>query len=63
MGHESWEELLIVYNASPDDYRMRVPEGSWEVLADGKAADCRRMIEEGVREVPVEGRSGMLLAR
>ncbi len=63
LGHESWEELLIVYNASPDDYRMRVPEGSWEVLADGKAADCRRMIEEGVREVPVEGRSGMLLAR
>lgn len=63
LGHESWEELLIVYNASPDDYRMPVPEGSWEVLADGKAADCRRRIGEEVREVPVEGRSGMLLAR
>ncbi len=59
----NWEELLIIYNASKEDYAVPVPEGSWEILADGREADCRRRIEEGVREVSVEGRSGMLLAR
>ena len=29
----------------------------------GPRADRPRRIEEGVREVPIEGRSGMLLAR
>ncbi len=64
-----WDELCVVYNASDEAFSMELPEGRglWEVLADGREADCRRPAEAaggfGCAEVVVEARSGMLAGR
>ena len=62
-GREEWEELLIVYNASPHSYTLELPQaegGGWTILADGSGTDCRKSAAESVE---IEGRSGMMLAR
>lgn len=62
-GESEWEELLIVYNASPGGYLLTLPEtagGAWVILADGAETDCRKNAGDSVE---VAGRSGLLLAR
>ena len=34
-GSEKWEELLIAFNAGERDRTVKLPGGSWELLADG----------------------------
>jgi len=41
-GGGDWEELCIVYNTAGQDYFLALPEGAWEILADGREADCRK---------------------
>ena len=61
-----WDELCIVYNASEEAFVMELPQGGgrWEVLADGRRADCRRPAETpegaGRVEISVEALSGMM---
>lgn len=62
-GGGRWEELLVVYNAAADEYRIGLPEGTWEILADGRDADCCRKTEAAQSRVTVGGRSGLLLGR
>lgn len=68
-----WDELFIVYNASPDKYAVALPDcakasdasepGAWEVLADGTEADCRRKAELQEHTILAAPHSGMLLGR
>lgn len=64
-----WEELLIVYNASSDDYIMELPETRhgkapvWEILADAGEADCCREVKRSENNIRVDARSGMMLGR
>lgn len=58
-----WEELLIVYNASFEGYRLNLPEGDWEILADAGEADCCRRAPKGQEEMLVKEQSGMLLGK
>ena len=66
LTHSPWEELFIVYNASAEAWAFSLPEPEgqggmvWEVLADGREADCRRLAEPG-KELLAEACSGMLL--
>lgn len=65
-----WDELFIVYNASGDAWEAGLPprdsgEGSfvWEILADGRVADCQRAVPAAESTVRVDACSGMLLGR
>lgn len=57
---EIWDTLLVIYNASDAPGRLALPEGEWEILADGGDANCRKKAGEKA-EVPAH--SGMLLGR
>lgn len=57
-----WKELLVVYNASGDDAKIRLPQGCWSILADAQQADCQKEAEadrEGQLCIPAC--SGMIL--
>lgn len=60
-----WEELRVVYNASCEKFVMELPEGGagWEILAQGREADCRRPAKGSGGAVEVGARSGMLAGR
>jgi pullulanase, type I len=58
-----WEELLVVYNAASEEYTVSLPEGTWEILADGKEADCCLGTGAAQSGIKVDGRSGILLGR
>lgn len=61
---ECWEQLFVVYNAAKEAVTITLPQGSWEILADGQESDCRRAVEacqDG--QVVVEACSGMLFGR
>lgn len=72
-----WEELFIIYNALPEAYAIELPDGDWEILADGRRADCCMKAMEadsvfaiheeemavGKREITVEAGSGLLLGK
>ncbi|MCM1542727.1 MAG: extracellular solute-binding protein [Blautia sp.] len=60
-GSAEWDELFIVYNASSGDCAIPIPDGVWEILADGRETDCRRAVEESRESIRVEAHSGMLL--
>lgn len=62
-GGGDWDELLIIYNAADGIYEAELPEGVWEILADGREADCRRTVAETEKEIRVDAHSGMLLGR
>lgn len=51
---------MVIYNASDAPGRLALPEGEWEILADGGDANCRKKAGEKA-EVPAH--SGMLLGR
>lgn len=65
-GAVEWEELLVLYNASGKAYGFvsgQAEESAvWEILADGREADCRRSTVPG-EEILVQAGSGMLLGR
>ncbi len=69
-----WEELLVVYNSSPDACRVSLAQESgrnavWEILADDTVADCRKKMDDcsrnetAERGVLVAPHSGMMLGR
>ncbi|MCM1088405.1 MAG: type I pullulanase [Muribaculaceae bacterium] len=58
-----WEELWIIYNAASEEYEMKMPEGTWEILADGKMTDGSREAGGVENKIRVEALSGMLLGR
>lgn len=62
-GGGRWEELFIIYNAASDEYTVSLPEGVWEILADGREADCCREMTAARSGIRIDGRSGMLLGR
>ena len=57
---EEWDWLFVIYNAASVSQPVSLPEGEWEVLADGSVADCRRAADKNIR---VHAHSGMLLGR
>lgn len=62
------EELLVIYNASEDEWEAELPEdgqqsASWEILADHEEADCRKRVDPAVRSIRVAARCGVLLGR
>lgn len=57
----SWDNLFVIYNAADEDWDIMIPEGSWEVLADGRETDCRKAAEKTKKGIRVEAHSGMLL--
>jgi len=60
-----WKELLVIYNASPQEYVVSLPGGRrkacWEILADGAETDCRRAVTE--ERACVAAHSGMMLGK
>lgn len=60
---EAWDALWVIYNASSKEYVFEVPEGVWEVLADGRATDCRKRLVSRENDLKVEAVSGVLLGR
>lgn len=60
-GCGEWDELFVIYNAASEDCEVSLPEGAWEILADGSEADCRMAVEEAGNGIRVEAHSGMLL--
>lgn len=57
----SWDNLFVIYNAADEDWDIMIPEGSWEILADGRETDCRKAAEKTKKGIRVEAHSGMLL--
>ena len=57
----SWDNLYVIYNAADEDWDIMIPEGSWEILADGRETDCRKAAEKTKKGIRVEAHSGMLL--
>lgn len=41
---ENWKRLFITYNASDQEAVLPLPEGKWEILADGNETDCRKPV-------------------
>jgi len=62
-GGPRGERLLIVYNACPEDFSLRLPDGTWIVRADGQLADQRRPAGRDAGLIAVPPYSGMLLLR
>lgn len=62
-GGGEWEELFVIYNASSGNCTVALPEGKWEILADGNEADCRRAVAESENGIRVEAHSGMMLGK
>ncbi len=62
-GDSKWEELFVIYNAASDSYTVSLPEGRWEVLADGREADCCREMSAAGKGISIDGKSGMMLGR
>lgn len=68
-----WDELFVIYNASPDKHAVRLPDAAkskdtldarvWEVLADGAEADCRKKVRLNKNKILAAAQSGMLLGR
>lgn len=51
-----WETLLIVYNSQNKAVRVDLPEGDWELLADGKSSFLwkdKRAVSKAVKAEPV----------
>lgn len=57
----SWDNLFVIYNAADEDWDIMIPEGSWEILADGRETDCCKAAEKTKKGIRVEAHSGMLL--
>ena len=62
-GDGIWEELFVIYNAASDSCTVDLPEGRWEILADGREADCCRAMPSAGKGVSIDGKSGMMLGR
>lgn len=68
-----WDELFLIYNASPDKYAVsltdsaKAPEpwdgSAWEILADGAEADCCKKADLIKNSILAAAHSGMLLGR
>lgn len=55
-----WRELFVVYNASDDAAKIKLPQGCWTILADAQQADCQKEADrKGQLYVPAG--SGMVL--
>lgn len=37
-GNSPWQRLFLAYNAGPDEVLLTLPEGKWELLADGQSS-------------------------
>lgn len=59
-GGSAGEQLWVVYNASPWEYTIHLPDESWVIRADGQCA-CQTTPVEGW-SVSVPAQSGMLLS-
>ena len=35
-----WNEVLMIFNCSDDACKAALPEGSWQILADGQCSSC-----------------------
>ena len=62
-GRGEWDELFVVYNAASGDCNVELPEGIWEILADGRDTDCRKVVPETEKDVRVGAHSGILLGK
>lgn len=59
-----FSELFIIYNASENEVRTELPEGEWNILADGETADfCVKAEPDEKNRLCVPGCSGMILGR
>ncbi len=45
---DSWEEIIVIYNAGKEDYIFELPEGTWQV-----AVKDTWIVNEGIEEVMV----------
>lgn len=71
-GSAEWEKLYVIYNASEMSFEVKLPMeksgiseegvvvGTWEILADGCEANCRKEAED---KVTVAAGSGMILGK
>jgi len=62
-GGGEWDELFVVYNTTSEKCEVEIPDGVWEILADGREADCRRAVTETDKKFQVEAHSGVLLGK
>lgn len=47
-GESPWQRLFLAYNAGPDEVSLSLPEGKWELLADGASSFLWRSPKECV---------------
>jgi len=62
-GCGEWDNLFIIYNAASGDCVSALPEGEWEILADGSESDCRKAVTEAEKGIRVKAHSGMLFGK
>lgn len=55
-----WKELFVVYNASDDAAKIKLPQGCWTILADAQQADCQKEADRKGR-LYIPAGSGMVL--
>lgn len=61
---QKWEKLFIIFNASDEDYKAQLPDGTWEILADGQKTDCSKAaVCEKDGCINVAAASGMILGK
>lgn len=60
---KSWEKLCIIYNANQKSENIHLPEGTWEILADGENSYRWETSAETVREAVVSPVSILILGQ
>lgn len=58
-----WDEVFVIYNASSEDCEVTLPEGKWEILADGREADCRKAVPVTEKSIHAGAHCGMMLGK
>ena len=56
-----WEKILMIFNCSATSCETVLPEGSWQLLADGENAFCWQKKQTVAPKVDVAAFSAMIL--
>lgn len=59
----NWDELCVIYNVADKEYAVTLEKGTWQILADGETADCRKETTDVEKGIRVKAHSGMLLGK
>jgi len=58
---DSWKEILVIFNAHPLNKTLSIPEGPWQLVANGKTIDERGLKTVSSSVITVPGTSSYIL--